>query len=65
MKRYTEEYNTTFNSRVYNIAKKHVYEMNRKINCSICSYHKGENSTSWKTRTNWKKNRKTQYKLCL
>lgn len=62
MKSYNDEYKLTSNSSVYAKAKKRVYESTCKINCSICSYHKGENITSWKRHTNWKRNRKTQYK---
>lgn len=63
MKSYNDEYSTTSNASVYAKAKKRVYEDTCKINCSWCPYHRGENDTSWKRRVNWKKNRKTQYKI--
>lgn len=68
MKPYKKEYDSTTNNRVYKLAKKHVYEMQGKIACAFCPYHKHENERGSRTYgkpQSWKNSRVNQYKTIL
>jgi len=69
MAKYKKIVDTTDNNRVYNIAIKLHRESTGQISCSICPYNRGENydrfSYRWKKFKNWKRLRKTQYKVIL
>lgn len=56
---------TTTNSKIYKRALKFHRESTGKIKCSRCPYHGGENGHYYNHRDyrNWKKYRKTQYKI--
>ncbi len=55
------EMENTDNPRVYNRARKRYLENEGLISCSLCPYHKWENAH--KLQKNWKRYRKTKYKL--
>ena len=65
MKKMITEYRTTSNSFVYNRARKYYLESEKLINCAYCPYHKNENGKYHNRRDyrNWKRYRKTQYKV--
>jgi hypothetical protein len=60
---YKKVMDATDNSRVYRIAYKRYLDVKGDIRCSICAYHRSENSNWQYRRTkSWKRYRKTQYK---
>ena len=54
---------TTDNSSIYNKVLKRFRESKGDIRCSVCPYHKCENDNGKRYLKNWKRYRRTQYKV--
>ncbi len=55
------ELKTTINRELFNRLYKRFLDRKAKIKCCLCRYNKGENAN--KRQKNWKKLRKTRYKI--